>query len=134
MIYVIFLFIYPTHKNRSLALSTAFFMGLALDILLDQLAIHTISLLIVTYLRPKIMRFNFGLNFEQKSFKIYKAPLQQRLLFLLLITGLHHLIFFSTETFSFFHLGLVLKKTFATTPISFFLSALIIVLFSPKKT
>ena len=134
MIYVIFLFTYPTHQNRSIFLSVSFLMGLFLDLLLDSMALHSICLLSMAYVRPKIMRFTFGLNFELQSFRIHKAPLQQRYTFLIISILIHHFLYFSLEIFSLSLAGLVIKKTLLTSLASFVLSLLILALFSPKKS
>lgn len=134
MVYVIFLYLYPTHKNQHILLSSGFVTGLLLDLFLDSLALHTIALTFMCYIRPKIMRFTFGLNFEQKSFRIQRAPIQQRYSFLILIVIIHHFIYFSVEALSFSLSFLVLKKVVFTSFISFVLSVLLLSLFSSKKS
>ncbi len=133
MIYSILLYIYPTHKNRSLWITWAFLFGLSLDILLDTLALHAIVLLFMAYIRPKIMRFMFGLNFEQKSFRIQQAPVAQRYTFIAAIILLHHLVYFSLEAFSWSKWLLVIEKTFSTGIVSFIFSLLLINLLTTRK-
>lgn len=133
MIYMIILYIYPTHKNRSLWITWGFLIGLSLDILLDTLALHAIVLVFMAYIRPKMMRLIFGLNFEQKSFRIRQAPIAQRYAFIAAIVFLHHLVYFSIEAFSWSKWLLVLEKTFATGMVSYIFSLLLITLLSPRK-
>jgi rod shape-determining protein MreD len=133
MIYSILLYIYPTHKNRSLWITWAFLFGLSLDILLDTLALHAIVLLFMAYIRPKIMRVMFGLNFEQKSFRIQQAPVAQRYTFIAAIILLHHLVYFSLEAFSWSKWLLVIEKTFSTGIVSFIFSLLLINLLTTRK-
>lgn len=133
MIYSILLYIYPTHKNRSLWITWAFLFGLSLDILLDTLALHAIVLLFMAYIRPKIMRVMFGLNFEQKSFRIQQAPVAQRYTFIVVIILLHHLVYFSLEAFSWSKWLLVIEKTFSTGIVSFIFSLLLITLLTTRK-
>lgn len=133
MIYSILLYIYPTHKNRSLWITWAFLFGLSLDILLDTLALHAIVLLFMAYIRPKIMRVMFGLNFEQKSFRIQQAPVAQRYTFIAVIILLHHLVYFSLEAFSWSKWLLVIEKTFSTGIVSFIFSLLLITLLTTRK-
>ena len=133
MIYLLILYIYPTHKNRSLWITWAFLFGLSLDILLDTLALHAIVLLFMAYIRPKIMRVMFGLNFEQKSFRIHQAPVAQRYTFIAAIILLHHLVYFSLEAFSWSKWLLVIEKTFSTGIVSFIFSLLLINLLTTRK-
>ncbi len=133
MIYLLILYIYPTHKNRSLWITWGFLFGLSLDILLDTLALHAIVLVFMAYIRPKMMRIMFGLNFEQKSFRIQQAPVAQRYSFIAAIIILHHLVYFSLEAFSWSKWLLVLEKTFSTGIVSFIFSLLLITLLSPRR-
>jgi hypothetical protein len=133
MVYVIFFYVYPTHKNRSVLLTVSFLMGIILDVLLDSLAIHTVCLMSMAFLRPKIMRFIFGLNYELKSFRIQKTPKQQRYTFLLIVVFVHHFLYFSVEAFSISLIGLILEKVFLTSIATFVLSVLILSLFTTKK-
>ena len=134
MIYVIFLYLYPTHRDRHLLLTAGFVTGLILDIFLDSLALHTICLTIMCYIRPRIMRFTFGLNFEQKTFRIHKTPAQQRFTFLYLSILIHHVIYFSLEALDPSMFVWILKKVLWTSVASFVLSVLVLALFSSKKS
>lgn len=134
MVYVIFLYLYPTHRDRHLLLTAGFITGLVLDVFLDSLALHTLCLTIMCYIRPRIMRFTFGLNFEQKTFRIHKAPIQQRYTFLLIIICVHHFLYFSLEALNPAMFLWVLKKVFLTSLASFVLSILVLALFSSKKS
>ncbi len=133
MVYVIFLYLYPTHKDRHLLLTAGFITGLVLDVFLDSLALHTLCLTIMCYIRPRIMRFTFGLNYEQKTFRIYKASIEQRFAFLLISIGIHHFLYFSLEALNPAMYLWILKKTVLTSLASFVLSVLILALFSSKK-
>lgn len=108
-------------------------MGIILDVFLDSLAIHTICLMSMAFLRPKIMRFIFGLNYELISFRIQKTPKQQRYNFLLIVVLVHHFLYFSIEAFSISLIGLILEKVFLTSIATFVLSVLILSLFTTKK-
>jgi hypothetical protein len=87
----------------------------------------------MAYIRPKIMRVMFGLNFEQKSFRIQQAPVAQRYTFIAAIILLHHLVYFSLEAFSWSKWLLVIEKTFSTGIVSFIFSLLLINLLTTRK-
>lgn len=133
MVYGMLLYIYPTHKNRSLWITWAFLLGLLLDILLDSVALHATVLVLMAYIRPKIMRFIFGLNFEHSNFKIHQAPIAQRYSFIATVIFLQHFLYFAAEAFDWSKIGLILQKTFVTGLVSFMFAVLLMILLSPKK-
>ena len=134
VVYLLFLYYFPSHENKMLVLTLSFFTGLLLDILLDSLAFHTLALLIVTYLRTKLLRFVFGIAIEQKSFRIQENPWPQRVSYLAVLLLIHHTVFFIAEGFSFAHGGLILKKIVTTFIASLVINLLLISLFSKQKS
>ena len=133
MIYLIFVYEYPTTQNRSVLLSLGFFVGLILDILTDSLAFNTIALLIVTYVRPYLLGFIFGIAVEQKSFKFKDITLFQKLSYLGLLVVIHHSVYFIAEGMSISNALLITKKIVTTSLVSFMLLLLLLSLFSKQK-
>jgi len=114
MVYILFLYWYPIKENRNLFLVLAFFLGFILDFFSDTMALHAAASLTIAYLRPTIMRFVFGVNYEFQSFKLSNSTRIQQFTFLTLLVITHHGIFFSLEIFSFSNLLLILKKVVFT--------------------
>lgn len=110
MVYILFLYWYPIKENRNLFLVLAFSLGFILDFFSDTMALHAAASLTIAYLRPTIMRFVFGVNYEFQSFKLSNSTRIQQFTFLTLLVITHHVIFFSLEIFSFSNLLLILKK------------------------
>lgn len=133
IVYLLFLYHFPTSENRMLLLTLSFIAGLLLDILLDSLAFHTIALLIATYFRPKILRFVFGIAIEQKSFRIQDNTWPQKISFLAILLLFHHSVFFIAEGFSAVHGWLILKKIITTFFASFIINLLLLSLFRKQK-
>ena len=133
MVYVIFLYWYPIKGNRAVFLITAFFLGLIIDVFSDTLALHAFATLTSAFIRPLIMRFCFGVNYEFQNFSFKNTTKVQRLTFLGLLVLAHHLVFFSLEILSFSHILLILKKFLTTSLVTFFLCAMFSSLFSPKS-
>ena len=132
MVYVIFLYWYPIKGNRAVFLLTAFLLGLIVDVFSDTLALHAFATLTSAFIRPLIMRFCFGVNYEFQNFSFKNTTKVQRLTFLGLLVLAHHLIFFFLEILSFSHILLILKKFLTTSLVTFFLCAMFSSLFSPK--
>ncbi len=133
MVYVIFLYWFPIKGNRAVFLLTAFLLGLIIDIFSDTLALHTFATLTSAFIRPLIMRFCFGVNYEFQNFSFKNTTKVQRLTFLGLLILAHHLIFFFLEILSLSHILLILKKFVTTSLVTFFLCAMFSSLFSPKS-
>lgn len=133
MVYVIFLYWYPIKGNRAVFLLTAFLLGLIVDIFSDTLALHAFATLTAAFIRPLIMRFCFGVNYEFQNFTFKNTTKVQRLTFLGLLVLAHHVIFFFLEILSFSHILLILKKIISTSLVTFFLCAMFSSLFSPKS-
>lgn len=133
LVYILFLYWYPVKESKAVLIVLGFFLGLVIDIFSDTLALHAVATVTIAYLRPVIMRFCFGVNFEFQTFKLSNTTKAQQITFLALLIIVHHLIFFSLEIFNLSNILLILKKVVATVSLSFVLCLLFSVLFSVKK-
>ncbi|RNC92653.1 MAG: rod shape-determining protein MreD [Allomuricauda sp.] len=133
MIYIIFLYWYPIRKNRAVFMIVAFSLGFVIDIFSDSMAIHALATLTIAYLRPLIMRFCFGINYEFQTFSFKNTTRVQRITFLSFLIVAHHLIFFGIEILSFSHILLLLKKLVMTSILTLFVCLLFSSLFAPQS-
>ncbi len=133
MIYILFLYWYPIKQRRGVFILISFLLGFTIDVFSDTLAFHTIACITMAYLRPTIMRFVFGVNFEFQSFKLTNTTKAQQITFLAFLIIGHHTIFFLLEIFSLDHLLLLLKKIVFTSIGTLLLCVLITSLFSAEK-
>ncbi|MEK6153400.1 rod shape-determining protein MreD [Flavobacteriaceae bacterium 3-367] len=133
MVYILFLYWYPIKENRAVFLGVSFLLGMAIDLFSDTMALHTAATLTIAYLRPTIMRFCFGVNYEFQSFKLSNTTKAQQITFLALLVLTHHLIFFFLEIFSLSNLLLILKKVLFTGSATLVLCLLFGSLFSVSK-
>ena len=133
MIYILFIYWYPIKQNRALFMFISFLLGFTIDIFSDTLAIHSAATLTIAYLRPTIMRFCFGVNYEFQSFKLSSVPRIQQITYLALLILVHHTVFFVLEVFSFANFLLILKKVLMVSLASLVLCILFSSLFSVKK-
>tara|TARA_R110002051_G_scaffold4043_6_gene21434 strand:+ start:1946 stop:2455 length:510 start_codon:yes stop_codon:yes gene_type:complete len=133
MVYILFLYWYPIKQNRTTFIILCFFLGLFVDIFSDTLAINAAASVTIAYLRPTIMRFVFGVNFEFQSFKLNNSTKAQQFTFLALLIIIHHLVYFTLEIFNFSNSLLILQKTFTVGITTLILCILFSTLFSSKK-
>ena len=133
MVYILFLYWYPIKEKRSLFILLSFLLGLMVDWFSDTMAIHAAATVTIAYLRPVIMRFCFGVNYEFQNFKLTNTTKAQQITFLALLIIVHHLIFFTLEIFSFENTLLILKKVFSISMATIIICLLLSSLFSVSK-
>ncbi|RRQ50517.1 rod shape-determining protein MreD [Maribacter algicola] len=133
MVYVLFLYWYPIKKNRTTFILICFLLGLLIDIFSDTLALNAAATVTIAYLRPSIMRFVFGVNYEFQSFKLNSSTKAQQFTFLALLIVTHHVIYFTLEIFSFANVLLIFKKSITIGAASILLCLLFSSLFSTRK-
>lgn len=133
MVYILFLYWYPIKEKRALFILLSFLLGLMVDWFSDTMAIHAAATVTIAYLRPMIMRFCFGVNYEFQNFKLSNTTKAQQITFLALLILIHHLIFFTLEIFSLENTLLILKKVFSISLATLILCLLLSSLFSVNK-
>jgi hypothetical protein len=133
MVYILFLYWYPIKENRAAFIGLSFLLGLSIDFFSDTMALHSAATITIAYLRPTIMRFVFGINYEFQSFKLSNTTRAQQFTFLALLILVHHLVYFSLEIFSFANLFLIVKKVLSIGIASIVLCLLFSSLFSVNK-
>ena len=132
-VYVFFIAYYPIKNNRTFFIICAFIYGLIIDIFSDTHAIHAAATLIISYLRPNLLKLFFGIAYEHQVVKFNSIELKQNLLYLLTIVFIHHLILFSLEIFDISKISLILKYTFGNTIFTFTVIYILIELIINRK-
>tara|TARA_A100001011_G_scaffold235260_1_gene243334 strand:- start:118 stop:450 length:333 start_codon:yes stop_codon:yes gene_type:complete len=94
-------------------------MGLLLDLLTQGSGAHTIATLTIAFLRPTIIRANFGINYDIPMGMIEGATQNQRFLYILMIILIHHLLLYIIIYFSFDSVLIILKNTLFTSFFTF---------------
>ena len=130
LVYVLFFYWYPIRENRAIFIIISFALGLMIDLFSDTLALHALVSATLAYLRPILMRFCFGANFDFQGFSFKNSTRLQRITFLFLLIIIQHLIFFSLEILSFSHILLILQKILFTSVTTFILCVLLSSLFA----
>ncbi|MEO1010246.1 MAG: rod shape-determining protein MreD [Bacteroidota bacterium] len=133
MVYILFLYWYPIKENRSAFIGLSFLLGLFIDFFSDTMALHAAATVTIAYLRPAIMRFVFGVNYEFQSFRLSNTTKAQQITFLALLIIVHHLVFFTLEIFNLANILLIFKKVLAIGLSTLILCLLFGSLFGVKK-
>ena len=132
-IYILFIILFPIKNNRVLFIFLGFLLGLTVDLFLDSGGVHAAACVTITYIRPVILKFSFGMTYEHQSVKFTHTEIGQRLTYFSLITFIHHFILFSLEVFNTSKIILILEKTLFSSIFTILLCLLITILFSKKN-
>ncbi|RPG65768.1 MAG: rod shape-determining protein MreD [Flavobacteriaceae bacterium TMED42] len=131
-LYLLFIIVYRLDGNPTLLIVLGFLMGLLLDLLAQGSGGQTIATLTIAFLRPYIIRFSFGVNYDVPMGMIKGSLLTQRLLYLSLMVVIHNLVLCSVIYFSFDNTITILKNTLFTSLFTFILIYISLRLFKNK--
>ncbi|WP_344737903.1 hypothetical protein [Gaetbulibacter aestuarii] len=100
---------------------------------LDTGGIHAAASVTVAYARPVILKFAFGVMYENQKIKFSTLDIGSITVYIALLVLIHHFVLFYLEIFSISKILLVLKKTLFSGIFTIFLSVIFTVIFSRKK-
>ncbi len=132
-LYLLFILVYRLDGNPTLLIILGFVMGLLLDLLTQGSGGHTIATLTIAFIRPFIIRFSFGVNYDVPMGMIKGSLLNQRLLYLSLMVFVHNLVLYSVIYFNFDNIIIILKNTLFTSFFTFILVNISLGLFKEKN-
>jgi len=131
-VYIIFILFLPTSINRSALLIIGFILGLCIDLFNDTGGVHAAATLIISFLRPFILRLSFGLSYDYNTLNISKADFKSQFLYISIMVGIHHLFLFSFEYFSSDLLIKIVKNTLLSFTLTEIFIIILIKLFNYK--
>lgn len=135
MIYVVFVFVFPVYKSKTSILWTSFILGLLIDMLTNEGGIHTFSLVFVSYFRLFLLRFVKGSSLgDDDTLDILQIGNSIQVIWILIVSFIHHFLVFILEQFSFHRFGFVMLKTFLTTILTSLLISFALQIFLKKKS
>lgn len=132
-IYILFIVLYPTQNNRTMFILLGFLLGLCVDLFSDSGGIHAASSVLIAFMRPLILRFSFGMQYENHAIKFNNIEFGSKLIYISLLTVIHHIVLFYLEIFSISKIILVLNKTLFSTIFTILLCILITIIFSRRN-
>lgn len=132
-VYLLFIAFYPVKSNRILFMLASFFIGVCVDMFLDSGGIHAASSVTIAYARPVILKFAFGVMYENQKIKFNALDLGSKLIYISILVLIHHFVLFYLEIFSISKILFVLKKTLFSGIFTIFLSIIFTVIFSRRN-
>ncbi len=133
-LYIIVLIIHRYDLDQFNFIIIGFLLGFILDILGHSAGAHSLSCVTVSFLRPLIIKFSIGPNYEDFSSPFSSGILiSNRILYYVMIIILHQLVLNAYSYFNWTHTFTILKLTIANSIFTFILIISILNLFITKE-
>ncbi len=113
--YMLYIILHRFNYKQINFMLTSFFIGLILDILTQTAGSFTLSTLIISFIRPVIINFSFGIHSDQISILSMNIRFKNKLTFILIIVFIHQFIMSFVEYFNFQMFYTILKYTLINT-------------------
>ena len=111
-LYIAFIFLYPLKENKFSLLFFSFILGISIDFFSDSGGIHAFSTLFIAYTRLFFVKIYFRkIPSDYPFFKLNSEAIGKVFNFVVTLTVIHHLIYFSFASFSFQNISIVLLNT-----------------------
>ncbi|WP_158838919.1 rod shape-determining protein MreD [Polaribacter sp. L3A8] len=111
-LYISFVFLYPVKEKRFTFLFVSFLLGLFVDFFSDSGGIHAFATLFIAYIRLFFVRVYFRkMPADYPFFTLKSESFGKVFNYVVTLTIIHHLIYFSFANFSFFNLSMVFLDT-----------------------
>lgn len=134
MVYIAWVFLYPVRKTRGLFLILSFLLGISVDFFSDSGGINAFAITFIAYFRlPILMAVLRKSDLDYGQFNLKTLSANKIILFISILTFIHHFIVFSIEYFSFGELLNIISSTVLTSIFTILISFLGITLFAKKK-
>ena len=133
-IYIIVMIIHRYDLDQFNFIIISFLLGFTMDIFGHSAGSHSFSCVTVSFLRPLIVKFSLGPNYDDFSSPFSSGILlSNRILYCLLLIFLHELILNAYSYFNWTHTFTILKLTIANSIFTFIIIISILNLFSTKE-
>ena len=134
MVYIVWVFLFPIRKNKTVFLILSFLLGLTIDFFSNSGGINAAATLLIAYIRlPLLSKILNKTDFDYQSFNIRSISFGKSFAFIIILTFVHHLILFGLEYFSFSNFGTILSKTVLSTLFTTATIFIVIILFTKKE-
>ena len=134
MVYILWVFLFPVRKTRGVFLILSFLLGISIDFFSDSGGINAFAITFIAYFRlPILMAVLRRSDLDYMQFNIKTLSANKIILYISILTLMHHFIVFSLEYFSFGEILNIISKTIVTSIFTILISFLGITLFAKKK-
>lgn len=133
LFYLVFFVFYRFESNQTVLILLSFILGFLIDFLSQSGGAHTIATLTLGFVRPLIIRYAFGVTLETPQSYFNDSRTLNKMIFLLLLTGIHHTLYFTLVYFSWDAIFLIIKNALFTSLFSLILMSITLGFYPNKK-
>ncbi len=133
MVYIFFLVIYRFDYDQTFLIVSSFILGFLIDFFSQSGGAHTISTLTIGFIRPIIIKYTFTISSDMPVSFQNDNRILDKYLFLSIIVGLHHFLYFNLVYFNLDAISLIIKNTLLTFIFSLILISLISIFYSKSN-
>ncbi|MBC3757969.1 rod shape-determining protein MreD [Hyunsoonleella sp. SJ7] len=130
--YILFIIFFPVKNNRLAFIFISFILGLTIDMFTDSGGIHAAASVTIAYIRPVFLKFAFGSMYEHQNIKFDNTDFSAKVVYIAILTILHHIILFSLEIFNISNILSILQKTLFSGIFTILMIVLLSIIFSRK--
>jgi rod shape-determining protein MreD len=116
IIYILFIFVFPIKENKTPLLFFSFILGLLIDFFSNSGGSNAAAIVFIAYIRLPLLKLIQNNNeFDYLLFNIKKLNFLQILIYIFILSFLHHLLVFYLEYYTLKGFGYILLKTLYTS-------------------
>lgn len=120
-VYLFFIISYRFDSSQFVLILLGFLLGFVLDIFQSSSGANTIATLLISFIRPKVIRFSFGVIPDSNTLLTMKSRMGNQLVYISLMILIHQFALQSIAYFDFTHLTLILRNSLVNTALTFIL-------------
>lgn len=120
-VYLFFIISYRFDRSQFFLILLGFLLGFVLDIMQNSSGANTIATLLISFIRPWVIRFSFGIIPDSNSLLSMKSRMGNQALYIGLMILIHQFVLQSVAYFDVTHSTLILRNTLVNTALTFIL-------------
>jgi len=120
-VYLFFIISYRFDRSQFFLILLGFLLGFVLDIMQSSSGANTIATLLISFIRPWVIRFSFGIISDSNSLLSLKSRMGNQALYIGLMILIHQFVLQSVAYFDVTHTTLILRNTLVNTALTFIL-------------
>ena len=120
-VYLFFIISYRFDRSQFFLILLGFLLGFVLDIMQSSSGANTIATLLISFIRPWVIRFSFGIIPDSNSLLSMKSRMGNQALYIGLMILIHQFVLQSVAYFDVTHTTLILRNTLVNTALTFIL-------------
>ena len=120
-VYLFFIISYRFDSSQFTLILLGFLLGFVIDIFQSSSGANTIATLLISFIRPMVIRFSFGVIPDSNTILSMKSQMGNQAIYIGLMILIHQFALQSIAYFDVTHLTLILRNSLVNTALTFIL-------------